>query len=1382
MARPSAPEIAIVGMAGVFPGAPDLDGYRRAIESGADAIQEVPPARWSDLPFDPADSGSIDQMPCRRGGFIDDFAEFDALRWGMMPATVEAVEPDQLLALETAARALADAGRSEDFPRERTAVILGRGGYVSPGQVRLLQAVRTARELGESVRGLVPQASDEEVGRARREYRAQVQNLGPDAMIGLVPNLAASRIANRLDIRGPAYTIDAACASSLIAVDRAAADLAAGRCDLALAGGVHVAQDLVFWVVFAQMGALSRRQEIRPFDRAADGLLIGEGVGIVVLKRLEDARRDGDRIYAVVRGTGTSSDGRGTSLMNPRVESQVLAIERAWQVAGLDPRDPGAVGLIEAHGTATPVGDRAEVEALRRVFGPPTNGRRAILGSVKSMIGHTMPAAGAAGLIKAALAIHHRILPPTLHCEDPLPELERTRFRTLAAAEPWEGPGPIRAGVNAFGFGGINAHVLLESDDAAPAARGRRAAETAGEAVLIAAATPEELLRRLDEGPWTPGDGPVRLALLDPSPEAIDEAREVVRSGRPWHDRTGRLLFTPRGLLADGAGIAFLYPGVDAGPPEDLAEVARRFGREAEVAAARSDLEGAAAGIVRGSLLLTRILEEDLGIVPRALVGHSVGEWSAMVAAGAIPLEAVDELVAMAEPGRFEFPDVEFLMAAVDGERATGLLAGVEDVHLALDNCPHQSILCGPGPAIEAAVSRLAGAGVLFHRLSFQSGFHTPHLRGRALEQVEALVAGVEFRPPERPLWSATTAAPFPVEPGAMRRRVVEHLLRPVRFRETVLRLHAEGVRGFLQVGSGSLAGFVDDTLRELPHRSLRASARGRPGLEQLRRTVAMLWVEGAGVRYRRLLRPRPGPAAWSGRPVRVSLGAPLVTLEAGNGQPRNGVERRDDVADDPVLAEFRRLSRAIEDAHREIEGALRSRPRESPAAPPAPATDAPAAPATPILRKRVTLSLETCPWLVDHSFYSLPPDWPDPRDGYPLAPLTMSISMMMDAAREAAPGLRAVGVESVRARRWVAVDEPVEIEIRAEPDGAGRVRVAIGDYTDAVVRMAPDYPPPPPVDSATLEGERPIEMTPEEMYAQRLMFHGPRYQAVTGLHAISREGIRGEVTSLEAPGSLLDGAGQVMGYWIRAHTTRDRVGVPILVDRIDFHGPDPAPGERFDCVVRIGHFGEWQVKGDIELSRAGQVWARIEGWADRRMRSDERMWHVIQFAERNPLALPVPGAPGLWWLPDPFEKMSTRDYFARRYLTRSERGIYESLPPRPRNEWLAERIALKDAVRGLLRSEGRESVWPIEVEVLPGSAHAPEIRCRHADDLRGSVARDGAAAAALVARGADVGVALLPVGSGEDAAPTHTSRGTSPEADGGEGRTRRWAARQAAA
>ncbi|OEV07541.1 beta-ketoacyl synthase, partial [Streptomyces nanshensis] len=500
-------------MAALFPGADGLESYWKNITDGVDAITEVPEGRW-DEDFYAADAPRrADRVYCRRGGFIDGTAEFDLTRFGIMPNSVPGTEPDQLIALDVAHRSIEDAGGDGVLPddRQRAGVVLGRGGYLTPGLVRLDQRVRTSNQIVRTLRELAPELGEDRLEEVRSAFAEQLGPEAPESAIGLVPNLAASRVANRLDLRGPAYTVDAACASSLVAVDHAVRELDAGRCDIMLAGGVHHCHDITLWSVFSQLGALSRSQRIRPLHRGADGVLIGEGTGVVVLKRLEDAERDGDRVYAVIRGTGVASDGRSASLFNPDPGGQVRAVRQAWEAAGLDPLAPGAIGLLEAHGTATPAGDEAELTTLAEVFGSGSGAgtgadtgadagaggtagtgtdtrtgtdadRPAVIGSVKSMIGHTMPAAGIAGLIKAALAVHHGVLPPTLHCDDPHPALARTRFAPLAEARPWaepEGGGPRRAGVNAFGFGGINAHVVLEQPAVRPAAQTSGAAQAA---------------------------------------------------------------------------------------------------------------------------------------------------------------------------------------------------------------------------------------------------------------------------------------------------------------------------------------------------------------------------------------------------------------------------------------------------------------------------------------------------------------------------------------------------------------------------------------------------------------------------------------------------------------------------------------------------------------------------------------------------------------------------------------------------------------------------------------------------------------------------------------------------------------------------------------
>lgn len=1378
-------DVAIIGMACVFPGARDLDAYWENLRTGHDAITDAPPQRIEPLFFDPGAS-QLDRLYCRRGGFVDDLVEFDPLRWGMMPVAVRDSEPDQLLALENADLALADAGyRDRDPPRQSTGVILGRGGYVNPGTMRLVQAVRTAEELVRSARALIPGLTAGQLAEIKRRYQKQVEGLGPDTIIGLVPNLAASRIANRLDLHGPAYVVDAACASSLLAVDQACAELTTGRCDLVLAGGVHLVQDAAFWAVFTQLGALSRTQRIRPFHRDSDGLLIGEGVGMVALKRLADAVRDDDRIYAVIRGSGVSSDGRASSVLNPSADSQVLSLERAWRRAGIDPRERGAVGMIEAHGTATPNGDAAELETLARVFGPPDGSPAGGLGSVKSMIGHAMPAAGMAGLIKAALAVHYGIQPPTLHCEDPHPAVERTRFRLLREATPWEAEGPRRAAVNAFGFGGINAHVVLEQHRTArlPRAHTRRLAPV-GAWLRLAASTPDELAEALERRDPVAGAGPCRLALLDPTPERIEHARAVVQAGKTFRDRAGALMFAPRGLASDGGRVALVFPGVESTFDPQVDDVARWFGLPPLPPPLDGDLERRGARVILAGRLLHRVLA-DLGVAPAMVAGHSIGEWSALLAAEAIPPRAVEEVLTALRPGTLSVPKLAYAAVGCGTERLELFLQDAADVYVALDNCPHQVVLCGPQSSIDPVLQRLRADGVLCQVLSFESGFHSPVFTDY-VDPIRRVVERLEIVSPSVPVWSATTCGPYPADPARVRELFLDHLVRPVRFRQLTEVLYAEGVRLFVQVGAGSIAAFVEDTLRGRPHLSMAATSHRREGIDQLRRLVATLWVEGVELDADALLGPA-GPALRKGRPVRVPLGAPLLAL--GDGMELAAAPAAAQELDpyDPIARELEATSRALIESQRAVVAAWRDRRGRQ--ATPATAIAPPEAAVPGEEAWDEVFSLERHPFLIDHSFFSLPPGWPDPADGFPLVPFTMTLSRMLAAARRAVPGRLPVALKRVIAYRWIAVDEPRTLRVATRREGENGVVVRVGDHAEGTVMLEDHWPEPPAPDREPLIHSRPIDQTPEEMYVTRLMFHGPAYQSVLRLDEIGEDGIRGRIVELAAEGSLLDGAGQLLGYWIKAQSDRDRVAVPVILERARFFGPPSAPGQEFDCTVRVRHFGARQVRADIELVAGGRVWARFEGWEDRRRPNEPWMWPVIQSPEHNTMARPVDGAPGCARLGRAFADSITRDYFARRYLTAGEWKSYMDLPELRKEDWLAGRVAAKDAVRQWLWERGAGPLWPIEVEILGGPDGAPEIRAPGGRDLRVSISHKGGRAMAMVAEGIDPGVDIETVEPRppelDRSAFTERERGwlsERPEAERDGWRARLWAAKEAAA
>ncbi|MGW3208800.1 beta-ketoacyl synthase N-terminal-like domain-containing protein [Streptomyces sp. NPDC001135] len=973
--------VAVVGMAVLLPGAPGLDAYWRNLRDGVDAIRDVPADRWDAAAYRPGSAAGpavAGQVYCRRGGFVDGLAEVDVSRYGIMPAAVPGTEPDQLIALDVAAAALADAGGEDRLPaRDRIGVALGRGGYLTPGLARLDQRVRTAGQLTRTLGELLPHLSAAQLDRVRTAFTERLGPDSPESAIGLVPNLAASRIANRLDLRGPAYTLDAACASSLVAVDQAVTELTTGRCDLMLAGGVHHCHDITLWSVFARLRALSPTQRIRPFHRDADGILIGEGTGVVVLKRLADAERDGDRVYAVIRGTGVASDGRTAGLVAPDPGGQARAVRQAWRAAGLDPAATDSVGLLEAHGTATPAGDAAELATLTEVFGPgegygDDDAARPVLGSVKSMIGHTMPAAGVAGLVKAALALHHGTLLPTLHCDTPHPALAATRFRTLDRARPWETDPrrPVRrAAVNAFGFGGINAHVVLEeapggrsvpgrargataepagaagagSEAAGAVAVGRVAEGTAGappghgeaaspgprsasaparvtepERILLLAAgsvadlavalgTDDSAVLGAGLDPALPhtGAGPVRLGIVDPTARRLALARRAVAKGRVWQGRSD-VWFRPGPLLGRAAGrLAFVFPGLEGDFTPRTDDIAAHFGltpppgTDVRV----GDVGRHGFGVVGVGRLLDQALRR-MGVVPDAVAGHSVGEWTAMVAAGLYAPDQVDAFMAGFDPDAVTVPGLVFAALGTSAAHVRAALAeswADSGIVLSHDNAPRQSMVCGPGAAVDEFVRFLRAHGIICQVLPFRSGFHTPMLEPY-VAPIKDAADRFRLHRPTVPVWSGTTAGPFPDAEPAVRELFVRHLLEPVRFRELTEALYAAGHRVFVQTGPGRLTSLIGDTLGDRDHLTVAANVPERAGMPQLRRVATALWTAGApvspavpsrtagptvpahpaGTSVASAVPPRAAAPAQASRrrPVRLDLGAALVSLE----------------------------------------------------------------------------------------------------------------------------------------------------------------------------------------------------------------------------------------------------------------------------------------------------------------------------------------------------------------------------------------------------------------------------------------------------------------------------------------------------------------------
>ncbi|MCW4354241.1 polyketide synthase dehydratase domain-containing protein [Hoyosella sp. YIM 151337] len=1291
-------KVAIVGMGALFPGANNLDEYWKNLSEGVDSVTDVPAHRWDGEFYDPAarTQKRADKFYCRRGGFVE--ADIDPARFGIMPNSVGDIDPDQLIALKVAAEAIDDAGGSAVLPadRARIGVVLGRGGYLTPGLARLDQQVRTATQLVRTLTEVVPGIDPGVLEQVKDAFQAQLRPPNADGAIGLVPNLSASRIANRLDLRGPAYTVDAACASSLVAVDQAVSALLSGRCDLMLAGGVHHCHDVTLWSVFSQLGALSASQQIRPFDRRADGVLIGEGTGIVVLKRLADAERAGDRVYAVIAGTGVASDGRTASLFNPDPSGQVQAVSQAWSAAGLDPRAPGSIGLLEAHGTGTVAGDGAELKTLLEVFGPHRpDEARPVIGTVKSMIGHTMPAAGAAGLIKAALAVHHRTLLPTLHCAEPHPTLSETRFAPIESAQPWElagGQSARRAGVNAFGFGGINAHVILEESliraapitVTEPAALVRLAAGTVSDLAELLA-QPDSLLRQHDIG-----DGRVRIAIADPTPKRLALARKAVARGVPWRGRSN-MWFTPTPLLEPGGGkIAMVFPGLEAEFAPDIGSLATELGISSvsDLAVGAGHVGSHGAAVFQLGRILHRALTR-LGVRADGFAGHSVGEWSAMTEGGIFSHTEIDAFLDQFDPSSVTVPGVEFAVIGASAPHVAQAITEWPEVVLSHDNAPNQSIVCGPADAIATVVERFRADGVISQVLPFQSGFHTPMLApflGPIVRDFESL----SVHPAKTPVWSATTMAPFPADPATIRRIYIRHLVETVRFRELITNMHGAGFAAFIQMGTGQVSALIGDILQGRDHLAIPAHAPKAGAAEQLDRVRAALWVEG----YQ-----SGGAPVRAGQQVRIDLSGSLISIP----QDQRVVVKTAAAQEMPTTAWGTEFAALVEDTQRAA--------RELMAAAAAPRSSTPIIAPITSLETSLDVSLRAMPYLIDHSFFKLPPDWPDHEERWPVVPATTLVDHMTGFARQAAPGRVAMTLTDVRFDKWLPVIPSVTVPVTAVPSADGTVAVTIQGHARARVTVAPAYPVRRPA-SWRFEREHVPKDKASELYSRRWMFHGPQFQGVTELTAIGARHVRGVLTTPAAPGALLDNAGQLLGYWVQSTVTERSTVFPVGMGRIEFFGDHPTPGTAVDCTVVIRELNDQFITADVQLAVHGQVWAQITGWQDRRFDSNPVIRATDCAPEEHALSTLRPE--GWAEVTEMWPDLATRELVARKMLGRSEREQYAAIPPRRRRQWLLGRIAAKDAVRQYLWQTQPGGIYPQELEIGNAASGVPFVRGRH--------------------------------------------------------------------
>ena len=845
--------IAIVGMACIYPDARTPGELWENVLAQRCAFRRLPTERLRAEDYFSADPKTPDHTYAFEGAVIEGY-EFDRVAFRIVGSTYRAADLTHWLALDVAAKALADAGFAEGkgLPRDTTGVLLGNsltGEFSRANLMRLRWPyVRRVLDAALAKEKWTSDARYEFLEHLEAEYKSPFPAVGEETLAGGLSNTIAGRICNQFDLKGGGYTVDGACASSLLAVANACSSLAGGDLDVALAGGVDLSLDPFEIVGFAKTGALAA-DEMRVFDRRSAGFWPGEGCGFVVLMRHEDAVAQARRIYAVIRGWGISSDGSG-GITRPEAEGQLEALRRAYRRAGFG---ADSVTYCEGHGTGTAVGDATELEVLSRARrearadAPP-----AVVGSVKANIGHTKAAAGLAGLIKATMAVHTQVLPPITGCEQPHEHFggPSPALRVLRQAEVWPGDRALRASVSAMGFGGINAHLVLESVVA-----GRRHSLSAreqalsasyqdGELFLFGAESVGGMVGQLEKVLALAGEisraeltdlaaqlerelhpGAVRGAVVAAKPAELVARLQTLRF---WL-QTG---VAPRLRLAEGVylgsgetppRIGFLFPGQGSPTHLDGGAWCRRFETVRELYA-RAGLSGETdtistrvmqPAIATASLAGLKVLAE-FGLTAGVAIGHSLGELAALYWAGAYSEEALLRIARVrgAAMANLSGPTGAMVALSAPWQKVQPLL-GNEPLSIVGYNSPRQTVVAGEVAAIARLEERAVAQGWLASRLPVSHAFHTM-LVAEILPALRQQLAREKFSPLGRPVISTITGAALDSD-ADLRALLAQQVTSPVRFTAALDVLLGGGeavwpVDLLIEVGPGAvLCGLVRD-------------------------------------------------------------------------------------------------------------------------------------------------------------------------------------------------------------------------------------------------------------------------------------------------------------------------------------------------------------------------------------------------------------------------------------------------------------------------------------------------------------------------------------------------------------------------------------------
>jgi len=1197
--------IAILSAGCRYPGGVvDLDSFWRLLDAGGDAIGQVPRSRWdADALYDP-DPDAKGKSTSRSGGFLADIDAFDAGFFEISPREAAAMDPQQRLLLETSWEAIERAGLT-------SAQLMGSQTGVFVGLMSHDYAALAGSHL-EAFDGYVS--------------------------TGTGGSVASGRISYVLGLKGPSLTVDTACSSSLVSVHLACQALRRGECSLALAGGVSLMLTPALFLEFSRLRGMAPDGRCKSFSAAANGAGWAEGCGMLVLKRLSDAQRDGDPILAVIRGSAVNQDGRSNGLTAPNGPSQEAVIRRALQQAGLA---PSAINYVECHGTGTLLGDPIEAQALGAVLaeGRPLD-QPLVIGSVKSNIGHTQAAAGVAGLLKVVLALQHERIPQSLHAPEPNPHVPWTQLLLSIAQQPvgWpKGHVPRRAGVSSFGISGTNAHVVIEeappatADEPLPARSAElvvlsaksEAALTAQAAQIAAhlAAHPEQSLGELALSLATRRSAMThRIAVVTQSQQALQETLQAVAQKQP-----APAVFRGTALSAEGQKLVFVFPGqgsqwvgmcrklLDEEPAFRHALAAcdaaifseSGFSPLAELAADEHRSQQHRIEVVQPLLFAVSValaaLWRSWGVVPHAVIGHSMGEVAAAHVAGALSLGDAVAIICRRSRllqrlrGQGEMAVVDLPLA-----EAQAALVGCQDrLSVAASNSPRTTVLSGDPQALDEILSRLQARAIFCRRVKVDVASHSPQVDGLRPELEQAL-SDLRPQPATLPMWSTVTTEVVQ-GPELAAAYWADNLRQPVRFAEVVHALAQREHALFVELSPHPiLVPSVEECMRSAGRTGLATGSlrRGQDDRSALLEALGALWVRGCSAQLASVFPtviPRVPLPTYPFQRERHWVEAPDHTA------PR----RAPSAAGHPLLGESL---------------ALATQPRQWLA--------------------QTRLDSQQLPWLVDHRVQGAVLF---PGAGYLEMALAIGAERFDGAALEVrdvvfaqALALAATGAVTLQLLAKEQASDRLRFQIASRPEGPADVPWT--PHSHGTVQRVDRDAVPPRVDLPALKARLAATVSGPAIYAAlaaRGLDYGPAFQGLNtvwrgtaeALGSVSLPAAAGSALAYRVHPALLDACLQLM-----AHTLDDSdvaPYVPVALDSLQILGS--LAGSLF-CHARRRPADSGDARRQVAdlrvLDASGDPVAEVRGLVVQRLATSDDQAHARGLLELDWELTPLPAAP----------------------------------------------------------------------------------------------------------------------------------------------------------